>query len=114
MVSVSPSDPASGLEAGLGIGFSDPALPELILELPLELPTEADSCGFLQSAEGFGCAAGTGLEAPVLKVLTVPDECQSGTDMIHGTVAAGVRHVAYVKAERGPSCPSDGACLQIA
>ena len=54
----------------MGVGFSGPALPELIPELPLELPTEADSCGFLQPAEGLGCAAGAGLEAPVLKVLT--------------------------------------------
>ena len=56
--------------AGLGIGFLGSALPELIPELPLELPTEADSCGFLYPAEGLGCAAGAGLEAPVLKVLT--------------------------------------------
>ena len=47
MVLVSPSDQVSGLRAGLGIGFLDPALPELIPELPLKLPTEADSCGFL-------------------------------------------------------------------
>ena len=63
--------------AGLGIGFLDPALLELMPELPLELPTEADSCGFLYPAEGLGCAAGAGLEAPVLKVLTDVDRGQA-------------------------------------